>query len=217
MFDIYIVNLTRENWRYLNRWIKLNTATRACIAWSSRVTASRQAINRAFASRTTDSGTAGTPCTWQVRGGSSSVIGEHDTSSMPKRFPVPVKRKLKTTASGNDMPKSAVIAAIACANKMIDEITRTFHLGTSTTIITSWRTLGNLYMNSSLCKKSGSCLNSRFHLRISRNCLSYGLYSSGKAAFVFSFFFFRNTQGIREKAGPCAQINCYNVYDSLFI
>jgi len=62
---------------------------------------------------------------WQVRGGSSSVIGGHDTSSMPKRFPVPVNRKLRTTASGNEHAKvrGIVIAAFACANKTIDEIT----------------------------------------------------------------------------------------------
>lgn len=170
---------------------QLNAVMRACIAWSSRATASRRAINRAFASRITDSGTAGTPCTWQVRGGLSSVIGEHDTSSMPKRFPVLVKRKLRTTASGMacQSPRRIVIVAFACANKTIDEITRTFHLGTNTTIITSWRIPGNLYTNSSPYKRIGSCLNNRFHLRISRNCLSYDLYSSGKATFLCFFFF----------------------------
>lgn len=79
-----------------------NAVTLVCTAWWSRVTASRRATSRAFASRTTDSGTAGTPCTWRARGDSSSVIGERDTSSMPKRYPVPVKRKPKTTVSGTD-------------------------------------------------------------------------------------------------------------------
>jgi len=42
---------------------------------------------------------------------------------MPKRFPVPVNRKLRTTASGNDKVCGIVIAAFAYANKTIDEIT----------------------------------------------------------------------------------------------
>jgi len=182
----------------------MNAVTPVCTAWSSRVTASRRVTSRAFVSRTTDSGTAGTPCMWQVRGDSSSVIGGRDTSSMPKRFPVPVNRKLRTTASGNDVPKSAVSrlqrlhAQIKRSMRSRLRTLRTFHLGTSTTIITSWRTLGNSYTNSFLCKRSGSCLNNRFHLRISRNCLSYDLYSSGKTAYPFSFFF---SEYAREKAG----------------
>lgn len=77
-----------------------DTVTPACTAWSSRVTANRPAISRAFASRTTDSGTVGTPCTWRAHGDSFSVIGERDISSMPKKFPVPARRRPRTIVSG---------------------------------------------------------------------------------------------------------------------
>lgn len=108
MFDIHMFHLSQLI--IFKSLITLNAVMRVCTAWSSRVTANRRDTNRAFVSRTTDSGTAGTPCMWQVHGGSSSVIGEHDISSMPKRFPVPVKRKLRTTASGNDIPKLSMVS-----------------------------------------------------------------------------------------------------------
>lgn len=56
-----------------------------------------------------------------------------------KEVPRPGQAKAKNDSLRYDTAKSAgiVIVAFACANKTIDEITRTFHLGTNTTIITS--------------------------------------------------------------------------------
>lgn len=57
-----------------------------------------------------------------------------------KEVPRPGQAKAKNDSLRYGMPKSAAYrdcGVIACANKTIDEITRTFHLGTNTTIITS--------------------------------------------------------------------------------
>lgn len=56
-----------------------------------RDTANPLDISLEYGSRTTDSVTAGTPFTSLALGGSSNVTGAPDTSSMPKRYPIPDK------------------------------------------------------------------------------------------------------------------------------